>query len=93
MKKREMIYITAIVIGIMLPGAILFYMFNLPLANPNHELDPFNKFIVSNWMMITLSSLVASATTVVTLFVLENKLLNPREKLKQIHINVQERDD
>ena len=80
MNRGELAYIMALVLGVLTPGAILFYVFNIPLTSPHHGLDPFNKFIAGNWMMIILTSIAIAAATTAILRMLGYRILNYRER-------------
>jgi len=76
MKRGELIYIAVILVGVMLPGILIFYMFNMPLIPPDHEPDPFNKFIIDNWIIISIISIAMPILTSIILRLYRDKILH-----------------
>lgn len=80
LNRGEKIYIAVIVI--MLPGIMLFYLFNIPFIPPASHLDPFNRFIMDNWLIISIISIEIPIITAVILRILGDEILVFSQRLK-----------
>jgi len=47
-----------------MPGAVIFYMFNIPMLPPGQEPNPFDRFIIENWQSILIICITITTSTV-----------------------------